>query len=65
MEKYSFDKQLAIGDAITFQDMIHYTKVKTSTFNGIQHPAIAIERLDGKIDVIKTFGYDDYKSKLS
>jgi len=65
LESYSFDKELKIGDTITFMDMMHYTMVKTSTFNGIQHPAIAIIRIDGSKEVVKTFGYDSFKERLS
>ncbi|MGL1886849.1 MAG: carboxynorspermidine decarboxylase [Reichenbachiella sp.] len=65
LEKYSFDQPLVIGDTITFHDMIHYTMVKTSTFNGIQHPAIAIQKTGGDIDVIRTFDYEDYRARLS
>jgi carboxynorspermidine decarboxylase len=61
---YSFDKELNIGDKIILEDMIHYTMVKTTTFNGINLPSIAIKKLDGNIEVIKNFGYEDYKSKL-
>lgn len=65
LEAYSFDKILEIGDEITFKDMMHYTMVKTTTFNGIQHPAIAIERANGKTEVVRQFGYEDYKNRLS
>jgi len=62
---YSFDKPLQIGDKIILEDMIHYTMVKTTTFNGINLPAIAIKKKDGSFKVIKEFGYEDYKSRLS
>jgi len=62
---YSFDKPLQIGDKIILEDMIHYTMVKTTTFNGINLPSIAIKRKDGTIDVVKNFGYEDYKMRLS
>lgn len=65
MEEYGFDKPLKIGQQIIFEDMIHYTMVKTTTFNGVTHPAIAILRPDGKLDVVKRFGYNDYKRRLS
>lgn len=65
LETYSFDQALAIGDEVEFLDMIHYTMVKTSTFNGIQHPAIGIIRKNGGFELIKTFNYDDYKNRLS
>lgn len=62
---YSFDKPLKAGDKIILEDMIHYTMVKTTTFNGINLPSIAIKRKDGRFDLIKNFGYEDYKSRLS
>ncbi|WP_420580998.1 carboxynorspermidine decarboxylase [Reichenbachiella sp.] len=65
LEAYSFDRPLHVGDEIEFLDMIHYTMVKTSTFNGIQHPAIGIKRKNGTFDLIKTFGYSDYRNRLS
>ena len=62
---YSFDKPLEIGDKIILEDMIHYTMVKTTTFNGINLPSIAIKRKDGTMNLIKDFGYEDYKMRLS
>ncbi|MCD6433767.1 MAG: carboxynorspermidine decarboxylase, partial [Sulfurimonas sp.] len=65
MGDYSFDKPLKIGDKIIFEDQIHYTFVKNTTFNGIKLPSLAIKRRNGTIDVIKEFGYEDYKNRLS
>jgi carboxynorspermidine decarboxylase len=65
MEKYGFDKKIKIGDQIIFEDMIHYTMVKTSTFNGVTHPNICILRENGKLEVVKKFGYKDYRNRLS
>lgn len=65
LDSYSFDQPLSIGDEIEFLDMMHYTMVKTTTFNGIQHPAIAIRKKSGRLELIKTFEYKDYKSRLS
>ena len=62
---YSFDNPLSIGDKIIFEDMIHYTMVKTTMFNGVQHPAIAIEHSDNNIEVVREFGYKDFESRLS
>ncbi len=62
---YSFDKILNIGDKIIFEDMIHYTMVKTTTFNGINLPSIAIKRIDGSFDVVRNFTYESYKQRLS
>jgi carboxynorspermidine decarboxylase len=65
MEEYGFDKPLKVGQQIIFEDMIHYTMVKTTTFNGVSHPSIAILRPDGKLDIIRKFGYKDYRNRLS
>lgn len=62
---YSFDQPLAIGDRLQFEDMMHYTMVKTSFFNGVQHPAIGILRKDGQFELIRTFTFEDFKSRLS
>ena len=61
---YSFDEPLKVGDRIILEDMIHYTMVKTTTFNGIKLPSIAIKKSDC-YQIVKNFGYNDYKSKLS
>jgi carboxynorspermidine decarboxylase len=63
--EWSFDKELKPGDRIIFWDMIHYTMVKTTTFNGVQHPSIGVWTMDGKFKLIKKFGYEDYKNRLS
>ena len=65
MEAYGFDKSLKIGQKIVFEDMMHYTMVKTSTFNGVTHPNIAIWRENGKFDVVRKFSYKDYRNRLS
>lgn len=65
MGDYSFDKPLAVGDKIVFEDQMHYTMVKATTFNGIPLPSIAILRKDGSVDVVREFGYDDFKNRLS
>ncbi len=65
MDDWSFEQELKSGDQIVFLDMIHYTMVKTTTFNGVQHPSIGIWTLDGKFRLIKKFGYEDYKNRLS
>ncbi|MCB9305986.1 MAG: carboxynorspermidine decarboxylase [Lewinellaceae bacterium] len=65
MEEYAFDKPLKAGQKIVFEDMIHYTMVKTTTFNGVTHPSIAILRPNGDLDVVRKFGYRDYKRRLS
>ena len=65
MGDYQFDKPLEIGDKIIFDDMIHYTMVKTNTFNGVNLPSIGIINKNGKFNLVKKFGYLDYKRRLS
>ncbi|MBW6500551.1 MAG: carboxynorspermidine decarboxylase [Bacteroidales bacterium] len=65
MGDWSFEKELKPGDRIVFLDMIHYTMVKTTTFNGVHHPSIGMWTADGKFRLIREFGYDDYKNRLS
>jgi carboxynorspermidine decarboxylase len=62
---YSFEQPLQIGDRVIFEDMIHYTMVKTTMFNGVAHPSIAIQHEDGKIELVRRFGYADYEARLS
>ena len=65
MGDYSFDEPLKIGDKIIFEDQIHYTFVKNTTFNGIKLPSLVIKREDGNMELIKEFGYQDYRNRLS
>ncbi len=65
MGDYSFDQPLKVGDQIIFEDQIHYTFVKNTTFNGIKLPSLAIQRKNGQIELIKEFGYEDYRGRLS
>ncbi|MEN4053169.1 MULTISPECIES: carboxynorspermidine decarboxylase [Sulfurimonas] len=65
MGDYSFDKPLEVGDEMIFEDQIHYTFVKNTTFNGIKLPSLAIKRKNGTIELIKEFGYEDYRDRLS
>jgi carboxynorspermidine decarboxylase len=65
MGDWSFDRELLAGDTIVFLDMIHYTMVKTTTFNGVHHPSIGIWTAENKFRLIKEFGYEDYKNRLS
>jgi carboxynorspermidine decarboxylase len=62
---WSFENELKPGDRIVFRDMIHYTMVKTTTFNGVRHPSIGIWRQEGKFELLKKFNYSDYKNRLS
>ncbi len=65
MGDWSFDKELKVGDKLIFEDMIHYTIVKTTMFNGIPHPAIALWTTDDRLVVYRRFGYEDYKGRMS
>lgn len=62
---YSFDKPLNEGDKVVFEDMALYTMVKTNTFNGMPLPSILYKKQDGEIITVKTFGYEDFVSRLS
>ena len=62
---YSFDKQISIGDMLIFCDMAIYSMVKNNTFNGMPLPDIAILKGNGEYQVVKTFGYKDFKERLS
>lgn len=61
---WSFDHPLQIGERIIFEDMIHYTIVKTTMFNGVPHPALAILKANGETEVWRNFTYQDYKSRM-
>ena len=65
MGDWYFDRPLAIGDKLTFEDMNHYTTVKTNMFNGIQHPSIAFVDSDRRESYLRQFTYDDYKHRMS
>jgi carboxynorspermidine decarboxylase len=62
---YSFDEALAIGDKLVFCDMAIYSMVKNNTFNGMPLPDIVLRTMNGELKVIRQFGYDDFKMRLS
>ena len=62
---YSFDAPLKTGDRLAFTDMTHYTMVKNNTFNGMPLPTIAVHGTDGQNRIVKSFGYQDFKMRLS
>lgn len=64
MGSWKFDAPLKVGDAVIFEDMIHYTTVKTTMFNGIQHPALVLHTLEGKYKVLRQFTYEDYRERM-
>lgn len=63
--EWAFAEPLKPGDRLTFRDMNHYTTVKTTMFNGLDHPSIAIVRSNGTVEILRQFTYDDYKSRMS
>ena len=64
MGTWRFDHELQIGEQIIFEDMIHYTTVKTTMFNGIHHPSIVLQRMDGTKEVLRRFTYEDYRDRM-
>ena len=60
---YSFEHPVAIGDRLVFEDMAIYSMVKNNTFNGMPLPGIALLKEDGTVEMIKTFGYEDFKER--
>ena len=64
MGSWRFDHPLRIGEEIIFEDMIHYTTVKTNTFNGISHPSIGLLHSDGRLEILREFGYEDYRNRM-
>lgn len=64
MGYWRFEQPLQIGDTIRFSDMIHYTTVKTNMFNGIPHPSLVLLRKNGKEELLRRFGYEDYRDRM-
>lgn len=64
MGYWRFEKPLKVGDIVTFEDMIHYTTVKTNMFNGIHHPSLKIEHLNGEIETLRNYTYEDYRDRM-
>jgi carboxynorspermidine decarboxylase len=63
MGDYSFDAPLHVGQKLIFEDMIHYTIVKNTTFNGIKLPDLGVLRKNGVFEVVKEFGYEEYRRR--
>ena len=61
---WRFDHELQVGEEIIFEDMIHYTTVKTNLFNGVRHPSIGMLHEDGKLEILREFGYADYENRM-
>ena len=64
LENYYFKKPLKIGDPIILEDMMHYTMVKTTMFNGVKHPDFGVIDLNGNFKVFRRFHYQDFKRRL-
>jgi len=62
---YSFDRPLEVGSRLVFEDMIHYTMVKTTMFNGVRHPDIGIWHTDDTFELVRRFTYEDFRDRLS
>lgn len=65
MGYWKFEKPLSVGDIIIFEDMIHYTTVKTNMFNGVHHPGMALLKTDGRLDILRQFTYEDYRNRMN
>ena len=64
MGSWRFPEPLKVGDKVVFEDMIHYTTVKTNMFNGISHPSIAFLRETGELQLLRVYGYEDYRDRM-
>ena len=64
MGNWAFDHELQIGEEVVFEDMIHYTTVKTTMFNGIHHPSIVIRKNDGTMQILRQYDYSDYRDRM-
>ena len=64
MGTWKFQHPLSVGDYIVLEDMIHYTTVKTTMFNGISHPSIAMLHEDGRVEVLRSYEYQDYRNRM-
>lgn len=64
MGYWRFARPLQVGDELIFEDMIHYTTVKTNMFNGIHHPALCLLREDGTLETLRTYTYEDYRDRM-
>lgn len=64
MGSWRFPRPLQVGSRVVFEDMIHYTTVKTNMFNGISHPSIALLHENGELELLRRFGYEDYRDRM-
>lgn len=65
MGLWEFDEELSVGDNVIFEDMLHYTTVKTNMFNGINHPSISILHTDGNLEILREYSFEDYKNRMN
>ena len=64
MGLWEFDHDLEVGESLIFEDMIHYTTVKTTMFNGIGHPSIGMLHCDGSFELFRQYTYEDYRDRM-
>ena len=64
MGYWQFDHELEVGENVIFEDMLHYTTVKTNMFNGITHPSIMLAHEDGTLETLREYTYEDYKNRM-
>ena len=62
---FAFPRELKVGDVLVFDDMAHYTMVKTTMFNGVKHPPIVLQHADGRLETVREFGYADFRDRLA
>ena len=64
LTEYSFEKELEVGERLILEDMMHYTTVKTTMFNGVKHPNICILRENGILEIVREYVYEDYLRRM-
>lgn len=64
MGYWQFDHELQVGENVIFEDMLHYTTLKTNMFNGISHPSIMLAKEDGDLELLREYTYEDYKNRM-
>jgi len=62
---FAFPRELRVGDTLVFDDMAHYTMVKTTMFNGVKHPPIVLQHADGRLETLREFSYEDFQNRLA
>ncbi len=63
--QFAFPRALRVGDTLVFDDMAHYTMVKTTLFNGVKHPPIVLQHADGRLETLREFAYEDFQARLA